>query len=154
MCKTRREIKAAAGFLKTLQQNGPVASKVATIKTKITTMFFHSLLLLSSSYFLFPISFSHFLSFVSVILQLMGPKKPACWRLFTLMTATFVSLVSKKSARYTDIWKNKWMGRHYERGQYQFRFRIIWFIFILSIGDNSTKSHKVTKIIYVWFISQ
>ena len=63
MCKTRREIKAAAylylaGFLKTLQQNGPVASKVATIKTKITTMFFHSLLLLSSSLlFLFLIFF-------------------------------------------------------------------------------------------------
>ena len=59
------------GVLKTLLPNGPFASKVATIKTKSTTNFLSSRLLSSSSLFLFLI----FFPFVSVILQLIGPKK-------------------------------------------------------------------------------
>ena len=55
--------------------------------------FFSLPLLSSSSLFLFLLSFS----FVSVILKL---KKPAFQRLFTQMTANFVRLVFKKSARY------------------------------------------------------
>lgn len=137
---------SSQSFENILPQNGPVASKVATEKTKITTMFFS---FSSTPFFLLAISFPSLVWFCS----LSGPKKPAFWRLFTQMTAPFVRLVSKQSARYTDIWKNKWMGRHYERGQYPLRFLIIWFIFILSIGDNSTKSHKVTKIIYVWLVN-
>ena len=66
-------------------------SKVAIIKTTIA---FFLLLLSFSSLFLFLLSFS----FVTVILELLGPKKPAFWRLFTQMTANFVRLVFKKSA--------------------------------------------------------
>ena len=131
-----------SGVLKTLLPNGPFASKVATIKTKSTTNFFLFSSFLPPRYFFFSFSFPSLVWFCS----LSGPKNPAFWRLFTQMTAPFagpfVSLVSKKSARSTDIWKNKWMGRHYERGQYQFRFLIIWFIFILLKGYNSIKSHK------------
>ena len=51
------------------------------MKTKsATTAFF-----LFSSSFLFPLSFS----FVAVILELLGLKKPVFWRLFTQMTEHF-----------------------------------------------------------------
>ena len=67
------------------------------MNTKNAAIAFFSLpLLSSSSLFLFFVSFS----FVSVILKLIGPKKPAFQRLFTQMTANFVRLVFKKSARY------------------------------------------------------
>ena len=49
---------SSQSFENILPQNGPVASKVATEKTKITTMFFS----FSSPFFLLVISFSHFLS--------------------------------------------------------------------------------------------
>lgn len=35
-----------------------------------------------------------------MILEFLGLKKPAFWRLFSEMTANFVSLVFEKSARY------------------------------------------------------
>ena len=90
-----------------LPPNGPFASnsnfrpkiisKVAIIKTKSKTIAFFFLLLLSfSSLFLFLLSFS----FVSMILELLGLKKHAFWRLFTQTTTNFVRLVFKKSARY------------------------------------------------------
>ena len=64
--------------------------KVAIMKTKSATIAFFSLLRLSfSSLFLFLLSFS----FVTVILELFGLKKPSFSRLFTQMTANFVRLV-------------------------------------------------------------
>ena len=44
-------------------------------------------------------SFS-FRSLLYVILELLRLKKPAFWRLFTQMTANFVTLVLKKSVTY------------------------------------------------------
>ena len=70
-------------------------SKVAIIKTKSATIAFFRLLLSFSSLFLFLFSFS----FVTMILELLGLKKHAFWRFFTQMTANFVRLVFKKSAR-------------------------------------------------------
>ena len=69
---------------------------VAIIKTKSATIAFFS----SPLFFLLALSFSPPFSFVGVILELIGLKKPAFWRLFTQMTADFVRLVLKKSARY------------------------------------------------------
>ena len=69
-------------------------TKLAIIKTESTTIAFFSspsFPLLALSFFL--LSFS----FVTVILELLGLKKPAFWRLFTQMTANFVRLVFKKS---------------------------------------------------------
>ena len=99
-----------AGFLITLSPNGPFVSnnffrpktisKVATILTKSATIAFFLLLLLSfSSLFLFLL----FFFFVTMILELLGLKKPAFWRFFTQMTANFVRLVFKKSARHILI---------------------------------------------------
>ena len=69
-------------------------SNVTLIKSKKPLLFF--LLLLSlSSLFLSP-----FLFFVNLILELLGLNKRAFWRLFTQMTAKFLRLVFKKSARY------------------------------------------------------
>ena len=92
-----------AGFLITLSPNGPFASnslkyKVAILKTKSAIIAFFLLLLSSSSLFLFLFLLSS--SFVTMILELLGLKKPAFWRLFTQMTANFFRLVFKKSARY------------------------------------------------------
>ena len=50
---------SSQSFENILPQNGPVASKVTTGKTKITTMFFS---FSSPPFFLLAISFSHFLS--------------------------------------------------------------------------------------------
>ena len=76
--------------------------KVAILKTKSATIAFFLLLLSSSSLLLFLFLFLFLLSssFVTMILELLGLKKPAFWRLFTQMTANFVRLVFKKSARY------------------------------------------------------
>ena len=105
-----------AGFLITVSPYRPFASnsfffrpkaisKVAIIKTKSATFAFLFLLLLSfSSLFLFLLSFF----FVTMILDLLGLKKPVFWRFFTQMTANFVMLVFKKSARIKkayNIWK-------------------------------------------------
>ena len=49
----------------------------------------------SSSLFLFLLSFP----LVSVILELIGPKKPTFWPFFTRMTTNFTRLVFKKTAR-------------------------------------------------------
>ena len=92
-----------AGFLITLSPNGPFASnslkyKEAILKTKSAIIAFFLLLLSSSSLFLFLFLLSS--SFVTMILELLGLKKPAFWRLFTQMTANFFRLVFKKSARY------------------------------------------------------
>ena len=97
-----------AGFLITLSPNGPFASdsffrpktisEVAILKTNSATIAFFLLLLSSSSLFLFLFLLSS--SFVTMILELLGLKKPAFWRLFTQMTANFFRLVFKKSARY------------------------------------------------------
>ena len=59
-------------------------------------MLFSLLLLSSSSLSLSLLCFS----FVSVILELMGLKKPAFRRLFTQMTANFVRLVFKILVRH------------------------------------------------------
>ena len=68
------------------------------VKTKSAAIFFFLLLLSFSSLFLFLLSFSFF----TVILELLGLKKPAFWRPFSQMTANFVGLDFKKSATY--IW--------------------------------------------------
>ena len=80
--------------------DGPFASnKVAIIKTKSATIAFFSF----SSLFLLLLSFS----FVTVILELLGLKKPAFARLFTQMTANFVRLVFNKSVGYKLRRKSK-----------------------------------------------
>ena len=91
------------GFLKTLSPKRPFCVqqsfsarnkiKVAITKTIIVQPLLFSLLLLSfSPLFLFLISFS----FVTVILEFLGLKKPAFWCLFTPeVTTNFVSLVFK-----------------------------------------------------------
>ena len=67
------------------------------LSPRVPPLFFFSLLLLSfSSLFLFLLSFSY----VTVILEILGVKKPVFWSLFIQMTANFVRLVFKKSARY------------------------------------------------------
>ena len=77
------------------------AKKVTlTKKLRVQPLPFFLLLLSSSSLFLFLLSFSFF----SVILELIGPKKPAFWSLFTQMTVIFARLVFKKSATIY-IWK-------------------------------------------------
>ena len=101
-------IYVSPGFLITLSPNGPFASdrffrpktisEVAILKTNSATIAFFLLLLSSSSLFLFLFLLSS--SFVTMILELLGLKKPAFWRLFTQMTANFFRLVFKKSARY------------------------------------------------------
>ena len=58
------------------------------------------LLFFSPPFLLLTLSFS----FVTMILELLGFKKRAFWRFFTRMTANFVRLVLKKSARYT-LWR-------------------------------------------------
>ena len=64
-----------------------------------------SLLLLSfSSLFLVLLSFS----FVTITLKLLGLKERTFWRLFTQMTASFVGLVFKESARYIYVYI--WLG--------------------------------------------
>ena len=92
-------------ILKTLSPNGPFASnsffrpktisKVAiTEKLRMQPLPFfssHRFLLLAPSFSPFPFP---------VILELLGLKKPAFWRLFTHMTANFLRLVFKKSVRY------------------------------------------------------
>ena len=98
-----------SSFLITLLRNGPFASnsffgqklspKVAIIETKSAAVALFLLLLSFSSLFLFLLSFS----FVTVILELLGLKKPAFWCLFAQMTANFVRLVFKKSARHTYV---------------------------------------------------
>ena len=97
-----------AGFLKTVPANGPFVSnsffrpktisKVTTIKAKSATiaLFLFDLLLSSFSLFLFVLSSF----FVSVILELIGPRKAVFWHLFTQTTLNFARLISKKSARY------------------------------------------------------
>ena len=99
-----------AGFLITLSPNRPFASntffrpkiisKVAITKTKSATAFFSSppFLLLALSFGSFP--FPSLLWFWSFS----GLKKRAFWRFFTQMTANFVRLVVKKSARYIYIY--------------------------------------------------
>ena len=72
-------------------------SKVAIIKARSVTLAFFPLLLSFRSLFLFLLSFA----FVAMILELLGLKKHAFWRLSTQMTKNFVRLVFKKSARYT-----------------------------------------------------
>ena len=69
-------------------------SKVAIIKTESATIAFFFF----SSLFLFLHSFS----FIRVIFELLGFKKPAFWRLFAQMNANFVTLVFKKSVRDTS----------------------------------------------------
>ena len=103
-----------AEFLKTLLSNGPFAfnsfffsaeiSKVAIIKTKSATIAFFS----SPPFLLLPLSFSPFLFLCYVILEILGVKKPAIWSRFTQMTANFVRLVFKKSARpiYIEMKRN------------------------------------------------
>ena len=59
-------------------------------------LLFFLFLLPFSSLFLFLLSFS----FVTMILELLGLKKPAFWRFFTQMNANFVGLAFKKSARH------------------------------------------------------
>ena len=94
--------------MKTLSPNRPLPlnsfffrpKKVSIIKTKSATIVFSLLLLSLSLLLLFLLSFS----FVGVILELIGLKKPAFWQLFTQMTADFVRLVLKKSARYIYIY--------------------------------------------------
>ena len=68
--------------------------KVAIIKTMSATIAFFS----SNPFFLLALSSSPFL------VQLIRPKKPAFWRLFTQMTANVVRLVFKKSSfRYSFL---------------------------------------------------
>ena len=68
--------------------------KVAIIKTMSATIAFFS----SNPFFLLALSFSPFL------LELIRPKKPAFWRLFTQITANVVRLVFKKSSfRYSFV---------------------------------------------------
>ena len=76
-----------------------LSPKVAIIETKSAAVALFLLLLSFSSLFLFLLSFS----FVTVILELLGLKKPAFWCLFAQMTANFVRLVFKKSARHTYV---------------------------------------------------
>ena len=66
------------------------------MKTKRATIaFFFLLLLFFSSLFPFVLSFS----FVTMILEDLGLKKRTFWRFFTQMTANFVRVVFKKSAK-------------------------------------------------------
>ena len=53
-------------------------------------------------FLLLALSFSSYLgfSFVNMILEFIGLKKSAFWRLFTQMTANFVRFVLKKPVRY------------------------------------------------------
>ena len=85
-----------AGFFKTLPWIGAFACnsffKVAIIKTKSATIVFSLLLLSSSSPLFFLLSFS----FVSVIFELIRPKKNCLLKPFHSMTANFVRLVLKK----------------------------------------------------------
>ena len=92
--------------------------KVVIIKTKSATIAFF---LFSS----FPSPHSFFFSFpfpfVTMILELLGLKKPAFWCLFTQIISNFVRLVFKKSARCLQIilpifqnvpfWSGKWRLR-------------------------------------------
>ena len=74
-------------------------SKVAIINTKSATIAFFSF----PPFFLLALSFFLSFSFVGVILELIGFKKPAFWRLFNRMAADFVRLVFKKSPTHTYI---------------------------------------------------
>ena len=65
------------------------SAKVAIVNTKSATIDFSLLLVSSSSLFLLLLSFS----FVRVILEQIGLKKPAAWRLSIQMTANFLWLV-------------------------------------------------------------
>ena len=58
-------------------------SKVAIIKTKSATIAFFS----SPPFLLLPLPFLLSFSFVTVILEILGVKKPAIWNRFTQMTA-------------------------------------------------------------------
>ena len=71
----------------------PKISKVANIKTKSATIAFFS----SPTFFLLALSF--YLS--PFVLELIGFKKPAMWRLFTQMTSNFVRFLFKTSVRHT-----------------------------------------------------
>ena len=76
----------------------PKPPKVAIIKTKSATIasFFSPPFYMLLAFFLFLLSF-----FFRVVLELIRPKKPAFWRLFTQMTANFVRLVFENSAKHT-----------------------------------------------------
>ena len=86
-----RDHEHPAGFLKTLSQNG--SFKSATIAFFLFSSF------PSPRSFFFSFPFSSLLWFWSFL----GLNKPALWRFFTQMTANFVRLVFKKSARYILI---------------------------------------------------
>ena len=108
-----------AVFLKRLLPNGPSGIQQffsaenflqsSYYKTKSATISF-SLSLLSFPLLIFLLLLSF--SFITVILELLRLKKPAFWRLFTIMTAYFVRLVFKKSVRYScrswQIWTHLW----------------------------------------------
>ena len=68
-------------------------------KLIVQSLLFSLLLLSSSSLFLFLLSFS----FVSVILELIEPKKLAFWRLLTRLTTNFEKFVFKNSARLSCL---------------------------------------------------
>ena len=95
-----------AAFLITLSLNGTFVSnsflrrktiyKVAIIKTKSATIAFF----LFSLLFLFLLSFF----FVTVILELLGLKRLAFWRLFTPMTAIFFLSWFKKKKKQLNVY--------------------------------------------------
>ena len=74
-------------------------SNVTLVKAKSATITLFS----SPPFLLLALPFLLSFSFVTLILELLGLKKRAFWRFFTQMTANFVGLVVKKSARYLII---------------------------------------------------
>ena len=93
-----------------------------------------------SSLFLFLLSFS----FLTVILKLLGLKRPTFWRLLTQMTANFVRLVFKNSARYIYIERGLRASRPRLKRNHKWKPK--------SRGCNKSKTMLETKA-GLWLIS-